>query len=455
MKKPVLIFLTPVIISLGLTLASNSANAQNYFFDVNGTTSGSGVANGGSYSWDGVNWDTNSAGTGPTLFSWPAGQFARFNGGVSGNSYTVTVNNDESMAGLFESVNGVNLTINSAGSGTLDILQLGPNINNITNVQGFLNGGSSSTMTINAVISGTGGLDPQNGGTINLFGNNTYSGPTVLTSSSTLVGFNNNNSFGTSTIFVNLASGFAPLISSGGSTITLANTFSVAQSGGGVNFGSGANTPVVSTGNWHLGVNNLNLRNNGNSTAPLTLSGVIDGSGGVTYSGANGGTIHLKNANTYTGTTTVGVSGATSITLELDVANAIAGSTKMVLAGGTLNPGGFNQQFGTLGLTASSTIDFGLGGDVLNFANSSTTSWGAGDILNLINWNSTLDSVFFGTDATGLTSTQLAEIEFNGSGLGTAGLNSGGELIQVPEPSTIALGALGGLGLFFLRRRKA
>src|ERR1700722_18595325 len=153
MKNSALKFLTPAIIATALCLLCASAKAQNYFFDVNGTTSGFGIANGGSYSWDDPNWDTNSAGTGPTIATWPSGQFARFDGGVSGNSYTVTVNNDESMAGLFQEVNGVNLTINSAGSGTLDILQNGPNINNATNDQGFLNGGSSATLTINAVIS--------------------------------------------------------------------------------------------------------------------------------------------------------------------------------------------------------------------------------------------------------------------------------------------------------------
>ena len=444
---------------LATLLAANSAMGQ--YFDVNGATSGFGIANNGSYSWDASFWSTSSAGTVATT-AWVPGTFARFYGGTSGQSYTVTVNNDESMAGLWQHASGVTLTINAAGSGDLNITTAGGTLQGGTDVQGFL---LSAPIIINAPIVGSGGLEPEliaSGGAISLFGHNSYSGGTLLTSSSALTSFNNNNSFGSGVISVGLGAGsYAPILSAGGSTITLANNFTNSGTGGGINFGSAANTAVVSTGNWGVGVTNFLIRNNGDTTAPLTISGVISGSGGVAFSGNNGGKITLSGANTYTGPTTVNF-GTAAGTLKLGATNTIASSASVILIKGNLDLGGFNHSMSgtTLSLLAGaggvSTIDFE---DVstLSLANSSALSWTG--TLDLANWVAGTTSLEFGTDNTGLTTNQLADIEFNydPATLGSAYLDANGYV--VPEPSSISLGVLGGLGglglLWNVRRRKS
>ena len=90
--------------------------------------------------------------------------------------------------------------------------------------------------------------------------------------------------------------------------------------------------------------------------------------------------------------------------------------------------------------TAGSTIDYEAGPAEIDFANSSGVAWAAGTDLNLANWNPGTTELRFGTDATGLTPSQLAEVEFNGSGLGTAQLDSNGFVVSaVPEPSSLLL----------------
>jgi hypothetical protein len=223
---------------------------------------------------------------------------------------------------------------------------------------------------------------------------------------------------------------------------------------------------VVSTGTWSLGANNLLLRNNGNSTSPLTISGAISGTASLNFSGANGGKIILSGANTYSGSTTVGVTGDTAITLVLGAANTIASSSSLIMAGGGTDPDGFHHTMTstTLGLTANSTFDYTSGAAEMDFAKSAGVAWTGGLTLNLVstgggNWNLSGDALEIGTDATGLTSGQLGEIEFNGTDLGDAGINAQGYIYDtaqvVPEPSTALLGLLGGLGVMSnIRRRR-
>jgi hypothetical protein len=352
-----------------------------------------------------------------------------------------------------------NLTINAIGSGDLNI---------VSGLQGMFGGGSAD-ITINAPINGPG--QPQfssGGGNIRLNGVNGYTGGTSFSSSSILVHFNNGSAFGTGTITNNVASAtsFIALLASGGATVTLPNNFaqgSGALSGGGINFAADPSTPVVSTGNWSLGAKNLNLRNNGGALSPLTLSGVISGTAGVTLStNAVNSTIKFSAANSYTGTTTItGIggtgAGSQNARLILAAANTIASSSSVALGGGILDPDGFSQSMGstTLALltsTGASTIDFAVGASEIDFANSSAVSW-TGSILNLANWDPTVDKLRFGTDATGLTGAQLAKIEFNDAGLGTASLDANG--FVVPEPGCLSLLGLVAMPLFGRRRRQA
>ena len=185
------------------------------------------------------------------------------------------------------------VTINAIGSGDLDIVPAPPP------AQGLL-GSSSADVTINAPITGPGGIQPSNGGNIRLNGVNTYSGGTNLASTSTLIHFSNGSSFGSGPINMGIA-GLAPLLASGGAEIVLPNDFTSSVNNAGINFAADAATPVTSTGTWSLGANNLVLRNNGDSASPLTLTNTISGTANVTLSANNGGTIIFSGPNSYYG----------------------------------------------------------------------------------------------------------------------------------------------------------
>jgi hypothetical protein len=432
------------LLGLGVVviLFPNRATAQviTYNFDVNGDAADFGITTGGTYDWDDLTtggfWSNNSSSSTGNIATnpWPQGNFPKFKPADT-TTNNVTDSNEEQVAGMFFST-AQNVTINAIGSGSLSITP---------GLQGVLGSGSAS-VTINAPITGSGEIQPSNGGNIYLYGANTYDGGTNLSSTATLVHFNSSSSFGSN--FINMGvGGFAPLLGSGGTTITLPNNFTSSVNNAGINFAADANTPVISTGSWSLGTHNLVLRNNGNATSPLTLSGPIDGAANVTLSSNNGGTIILSGGNSYTGTTSItgpGAtgSGTTAVRLKLGAANTIVTSSSVVLAGGILDPGGFDHTMTatTLGLltsTADSTIDYASGPSELDFANSSSLIWGGK--LNLLNWDPSIDKLRFGTDATGLTSDQLADIEFDGGGFGTATLDANGFVTAVPEPSGVLL----------------
>jgi len=413
------------------------------------------VTAGGTYSWDAANWNASgsSGNTSPYTFSYVQGNFPRFYNG-SALTYSVTVNTDEHNVGMFYNVAGT-LNINDAGNGTGNLYVDG------SAPQGFFVNNAGGNLNINVPIIGTGGVAPEGTGSLYLKSANTYSGGTALgLSGNTLTYFNNNNAFGSGGISLNRSAGaFSTLLSQGGSRLTIANNFSTVSANTALNFASSANTPVTSSGTWTLGSSILNLRNAGGSTADLTLSGAISGSGTLALSAnGTGSQIILSGANTFSGnvivTGTGGTYGGSGLTtLSLGAANTLANVASLTLAGGKLNLGDFSHTFsGVLNLTANSSIVFQNSASV--FGDSSGQSWTGGSVLDLINYSA--GYLYFG--ANGLTSAQLAAIEFNNdsSTLGTAYLDASGYL--VPEPSSMALGVIGGLaclGLAWKARRKA
>jgi hypothetical protein len=119
-------------------------------------------------------------------------------------------------------------------------------------------------------------------------------------------------------------------------------------------------------------------------------------------------------------------------------------------------------------LQSSSIIDLGNGASILAFSNSASQVANWNGTLSIFNWSGNpltgngTDQLYFGTNATGLTPTQLLQISFysdTGStflGFGSWGTDLDGEVVPlapVPEPSTW-IGAALALGTITVMQQK-
>jgi len=243
------------------------------------------------------------------------------------------------------------------------------------------------------------------------------------------------------------------------------------------------------------GVLNLVLTSSGNfnveSSSALTISSAISGNFGIAKTGD--GTATLSGANTYGGTTTISNgtlvldnnnatsprlantssiivnSGGTLLLAQTGAASTdrINNSATVTLNGGTFKTGGLSEGssvgVGALTLQANSYIDLGSGSSLIHFANSSAAAWVANKVLEIDNWSGSqggggMDRLLFGTDSSGLTASQIAEVHFlnpSGFSAGTYGavILATGEIVPVPEPSTWVAAAFAFAGLGFTQRK--
>ena len=178
--------------------------------------------------------------------------------------------------------------------------------------------------------------------------------------------------------------------------------------------------------------------------------------------------LNLNSASSLAATSLNNVSvGGVPITINFGAAQALVGATNNSVVGKTnivqngsaltMNFQGNSQTFGLLTLT-SGTLNFNLSGDLnnagttLDFLDSSGQTWTSN--LVITGYTQGQDIINFG-DSTGLTSGQLADISLDGT---SATLDSSGNLVVAPEPSTWSLmimGAFGLMGVVVRARRKS
>ena len=283
--------------------------------------------------------------------------------------------------------------------------------------------------------------------TNNLSATNRYGfsfGNTTAPSSRTING-------STTNIFYDFSSGIPYIVNSSGVTHTINFPFQIGNtnaatstpygmelnaSSGSLIFGTSA---TISAANA-TGTKVLVLRASGGGSGTITLGGAIsNGSGTMSISKIETNTAILTASNSFTGTTTI-----TGGELRLNPASTPSTyASQIILNGGTLGTTGITASSAwtsssTLSVNASSAISLqSATAHTLTFANSSAVSWTSGAIVSISGWSGSYNGttgtggkIFVGSDATGLSASQLAKIYFiNGGNAYSATILSNGEIV--------------------------
>ena len=216
---------------------------------------------------------------------------------------------------------------------------------------------SANTLTVGGSISGTGyGLTKMGTGALALTGSNTYSGGTMLTLGTLILG--NSSALGTGTLTFNggtLDSSVANLVNSQNNAQNWNADFTFAGTNS-LNLGTG---PVVMNASRQVTV----------SANKLTVGGPISGSGyGLTKTGT--GTLALSGSNSYSGGTTISAG-----TLQMGNAYAFGGngSNITIASGATLDTAGVSG-------TSAARYNLTLSGSGVSGAGAITNSSGTGNL---------------------------------------------------------------------------
>ncbi len=366
----------------------------------------------------------------------PTGTTLNIGQAASANLGTFDLNGQNQTVAGINSTAGTNATAsnNTITSSTAATLTLGGN-----STYSYGDGTNANS----GVISGSLSLVINGGGTQTLGDANTYTGSTTISNSSALSiisgasgnGLGNDPGSATTNLIINAGT----LTSTASSDWTLSQNRIVA-----IGPGSGYGNATI------------NLTNTGN----VTIAGQITDNGGhgtLVKSGTERLTLTSGSSN-WSGGITI---NAGELRFNPSSNLNLAGATNTVtLNGGTL---GFNSitagtsvTFGTLTLTDNSTIDLSASNaQTLHFSASNGVSWTAGKIITITGWqgnytggSGTTGQIFAGSDATGLSVGQIAQIQFKdgSNNLYQSTILSTGEICPLsPLPSISNSGNVSGI----------
>lgn len=265
------------------SLWAQKAEAAVTYWDPTGTTTTS-TPNG---TWETTSWVSTSA-MSASQINWVSGNAAGFSAGTAATgAFTVTINNVENVAGVFNGGLGdstsTGLTISGGGGLSLP-----------SGAQGFYTA-SGGTTIIDVPISGAGGVEPESSGSIYLNGTNTYTGGTTLGGSG-IVYFTNGNAFGTGSMTI--AANSAMVLNQQSYPVVITNAVTAGTYT--ANF-VGNSLGLTFSGPWSLGSAHASIGSGGTGNL-VTISGVISGTG--SFLKFNPSTLVISGVNTYTGATT-------------------------------------------------------------------------------------------------------------------------------------------------------
>jgi autotransporter-associated beta strand protein len=375
--------------------------------------------------------------------------------------------------------NGANWTM-PPGNGTAHIREMFSDEITAT-AFGFYTG-TSAVDTLNAGVAPTGFLYWDSNGGAGLGGSGTWSADVADTEWTTLVsGASGDGSFAWGTTVEAAYQAGAGLTASFNGTAGTVTVNGTVTTHAGLRFDSPAYR--LTSGTIALSGANATANTIHAFTGNTTIDSVLTGNAGLVKSGS--GNLTLGGINTLAGTVTIaegrltanatgalgaaaGVVVETGGSLMIAADNSVSGN--LTLDGGRLEieGNGTSNTFGTLTLSSNSVIDLGhhTGERALIFAASEWITWIG--TLSIWNWNGTNlygtsygagdRQIFFGSNSTSLTSSQLSQISFysdsGSSFIGNAFIKSDGEISVVPEPEAFVtlLLILAGLAVSRLRR---
>lgn len=402
------------------------------FWDTNGSTSGAGMFNSGTWSQStGANWTTNSSGTSNTT-TWSAAaagaKVADFSAGSDAITTSVTVNGTINYLAGLRFNNGLVWLSGSALS--------------------FSN--ASATIAVNSlqasianVLSGTTAVEKTGTGILVLSGSNTLSGGIALSAGTLSLG--NDNALGTGNFTINagtVQSNSARTISN---NITVGGNFTIGGSNdltfnGTVNLGGGVRTITVDNSGvttfagsivepWYSGITKagtgeLVLAGNNSFAAPITIN-----AGTLTVANNNALGTAGTSSNAIGANATLKFQNNVTITENFNVVGQGAGGT-----GALRNASGTNTLNGTVTLGGNTTIALNAGslavtGQVQMDTNTLTTT-GAGNL--------TLSGPLYGSTFTQAGTGTVTFSGSTGNSFSTLNLNSG-TLVLAKSAGTNAL----------------